>query len=35
VLQVMPLNDIKIKHPASQIVAIDWSEGRSGGAAIG
>jgi hypothetical protein len=27
VLQVMLLNNIKIKHPASQIVAMDWSRG--------
>jgi hypothetical protein len=27
VLQVMLLNNIKIKHPASQIVAMDWSKG--------
>ena len=27
VLQVMLLNNIKIKHPASQIVAMDWARG--------
>jgi hypothetical protein len=27
VLQVMLLNNIKIKHPASQIVAMDWGKG--------
>jgi hypothetical protein len=27
VLQVMLLNNIKIKHPASQIVAMDWGRG--------
>jgi hypothetical protein len=27
VLQVMLLNNIKIKHPASQIVALDWGKG--------
>jgi hypothetical protein len=27
VLQVMLLNNIKIKHPASQIVAMDWVRG--------
>ena len=27
VLQVMLLNNIKIKHPASQIVAMDWTRG--------
>ena len=27
VLQVMLLNNIKIKHPASQIVAMDWTKG--------
>ena len=27
VLQVMFLNNIKIKHPASQIVAMDWARG--------
>src|SRR5262245_23687369 len=26
-LQVMLLNNIKIKHPASQIVAMDWGRG--------
>ena len=26
-LQVMLLNNIKIKHPASQIVAMDWARG--------
>jgi hypothetical protein len=27
VLQVMLLNNIKAKHPASQIVAMDWARG--------
>jgi hypothetical protein len=27
VLQVMLLNNIKTKHPASQIVAMDWARG--------
>lgn len=27
VLQVMLLNNIKAKHPASQIVAMDWGRG--------
>src|SRR5215472_6887417 len=27
VLQVMLLNNIKIKHPASQVVAMDWARG--------
>jgi hypothetical protein len=27
VLQVMLLNNIKIEHPASQIVAMDWGKG--------
>jgi hypothetical protein len=27
VLQVMLLNNVKIKHPASQIVALDWGKG--------
>jgi hypothetical protein len=27
VLQVMLLNNIKIRHPASQIVAMDWGRG--------
>ena len=27
VLQVVLLNNIKIKHPASQIVAMDWARG--------
>jgi hypothetical protein len=27
VLQVMLLNNIKIKHQASQIVAMDWAKG--------
>jgi hypothetical protein len=27
VLQVMLLNNIKIKHQASQIVAMDWARG--------
>ena len=27
VLQVMLLNNIKVKHPASQIVAMDWARG--------
>jgi len=27
VLQVMLLNNIKTKHPASQIVAMDWGKG--------
>jgi hypothetical protein len=27
VMQVMLLNNIKIKHPASQIVAMDWGRG--------
>jgi hypothetical protein len=27
VLQVMLLNNIKIKHPASQIVALGWGKG--------
>jgi hypothetical protein len=27
VLQVMLLNNIKIKHPANQIVAMDWGRG--------
>jgi len=27
VLQVMLLNNIKIKHPASQIIALDWGKG--------
>jgi hypothetical protein len=27
VLQVMLLNNIKAKHPASQIVAMDWAKG--------
>jgi hypothetical protein len=27
VLQVILLNNIKIKHPASQIVAMDWARG--------
>ena len=27
ILQVMLLNNIKIKHPASQIVAMDWGRG--------
>ena len=27
VLQVMVLNNIKIKHPASQVVAMDWGRG--------
>ncbi|MFZ3234093.1 MAG: hypothetical protein WA184_01835 [Stellaceae bacterium] len=27
VLQVMLLNSIKIKHEASQIVALDWTKG--------
>jgi hypothetical protein len=31
VLQVMLLNNIKIKHEASLIVALDWGKGRSGG----
>ena len=27
VLQVMLLNNIQIKHPASQIIAMDWGKG--------
>jgi hypothetical protein len=27
VLQVMLLNNIKVKHQASQIVAMDWAKG--------
>jgi hypothetical protein len=40
VLQVMLLNNIKAKHPASQIVAMDWARGAavvelsSGGMAV-